>query len=395
MRILFMPQAGALGLGAYTRCLGVAHEAELRGHEVAFFCRKEMVERLQRRSLRVFEAPFPPPPDQTAAQEFGLANSIRIRKMDDQVYLHKTIEAERAVYDSWRPDIIFTENQFSAAISAQLSGLPLLSTAAWVNHPDFESPLYKEEDRVAGVEDAFNNILRAYALPSIKDVFELIHGRSALNIAPTLPELEPQLKGFPNLHFVGSLLDPGMELGAIPEMLLDVPPDLLIYVYLSVGLLSPKQYVPALMSSFSKTKFTVAVAIREGTYRGRKLPQQFGNIFLFNYLPGLRIIRRSAVVLARGGQNTLMACLLAGTPVIGFAGRSSEADFNIRQLTKLGAALHGEVMDFHSGHLRTLVEAAIGNSQLQKQQIMLGNKARQRGGSHTVLQLIEGLLSHR
>lgn len=35
MRILFAPLAGAYGMGGITRCLAVAEQAVMRGHQVA------------------------------------------------------------------------------------------------------------------------------------------------------------------------------------------------------------------------------------------------------------------------------------------------------------------------------------------------------------------------
>ena len=57
MRILFMPQAGALGIGGMTRCLAIAEEAQLWGHHVGFFCRPDIQPMLKELNLELYNAP--------------------------------------------------------------------------------------------------------------------------------------------------------------------------------------------------------------------------------------------------------------------------------------------------------------------------------------------------
>src|SRR5437899_2700978 len=118
MRILFMPMVGALGIGGMTRCLAVATEAALWGHEIGFFCSPKVFPLLQNIDAAIFEAPIPPPPENIAAPDHNLSDGIRIRRMDDLSYIETTVKAELAAYLSFRPDIIFTEFQPTAAISA-------------------------------------------------------------------------------------------------------------------------------------------------------------------------------------------------------------------------------------------------------------------------------------
>lgn len=392
MRILFMPQAGALGIGGITRCLAVACEAALWGHEVGFFCKAQIFPMLQGLDATLFEAPAPPPPQMDAAVNYKLADSIRIRSMDDPAYLESTIEAELAAYRAFRPDVIFTENQFSAAISTAVASLPLVSTAAWRSHPDFQSPLYDERRCVKGVEDNFNIILRRYRLEPIQDVWELANGRSALNLAPVIPDLEPRLAEFPNTHFVGALLSLGIELGPVPLELSEDPSRPLIYVYMSVGSITPEQYVPELVKAFSGSSFQVAVALRLDTFCGRRLPLRLGNVFLYRLLPGMAMARRSAVVITRGGQNTLMSCMLTGTPVIGFPGDGAEADFVMDGIVRLGVGLKCQPEEFRAPKVREIVESVMASAEYRARTASAADKIRSYGGAPAALQLISKLI---
>jgi len=318
MRVLFMQQAGALGIGGLTRCLAVATEAALLGHKTGFFCRRD-VHRFVRKTIdtEVFAAPVPPEKvlASAPAKNFTLADSIRIRNMDDIEYLRQTVAAEVQVIKGFAPDAIFTENQFTAALSGAITSVPLITTAATVNHPLFESPLYRPQQKVRGIEDNFNLVLRSNALPEIRDISELSNGRSALNIAPTIPELEPLLTSFPNNQYVGQLLFSKLEIGPVNRMT-KAGNGPILFVYMSRGSIRPDDFIPELIRCFEHRPCFVVIAMRTSNFKGRKLPYAIRkNIVLHDIVPGLSTISRSALVITRGGQNTTMACMLAGVPV--------------------------------------------------------------------------------
>ncbi len=392
MRILFMPMAGALGIGGMTRCLAVATDAALWGHEIGFFCSPKVFPLLQNIDAAIFEAPIPPPPENIAAPDHNLSDGIRIRRMDDLSYIETTVEAELAAFLSFRPDIIFTEFQPTAAISAAIASLPLVSTASWATHPDFSSPSYEESQNIIGVAKNFNIVLEKYNLDSIQNIAELTNFRSALNVAPTIPELDPHVAKFPNLHYVGSLLYPGIELGAIPSELLQNEQYQLIYVYRATGALEPEKYIPELTEAFSSLSFNIAVVLRADSYLGKKLPLRIGNIFLYRLLPGLTIIRRSSVVITRGGQNTLMSCMLAGTPIVGFTDDHAEGNFNTDGVVRLGAGLKCDDNEFHAVKLREMIDRVISDTSYRERAWAIGDKIRTYGGSHATLQLMSKLM---
>lgn len=273
MKILFIPQAGALGIGGVTRCLAVATEAAFCGHQVAFFCRKEIQEFIKMMiDARIFTAPAPIQKQrEDCIKNFTLADSIRIRNMDDFTYLRSTIKVEIETIRQYKPNIIFTENQFSAAISAELTSIPLVTTAASVNHPKFTSPLYDLDEKVPNIESNFNRILKKYSLAPISDISELSNGRSTLNISPTIPELEPLLADFPNNHYVGQLLFNKLEIGSMEDNF--IPRNsIVIFVYMSKGSIRTDKVVSTIRKLFNKKHFFFLVATREKTFMNIILP---------------------------------------------------------------------------------------------------------------------------
>jgi UDP:flavonoid glycosyltransferase YjiC (YdhE family) len=249
--------------------------------------------------------------------------------MNDLSYLQHTIDAELLTYKEFRPDIIFTENQFSVAISARLAALPYATTAATVNLPHFESPLYDDGQSTVGVEVPFNKILHSYGLAPVNSICELYHGFAAANFAPTIPEFEPALAELPRVQYVGPILDSSTEISALPELASEALEHQPIYVYMSVGVLPPETYVPILAEVAKVTGLYFIVALRQSHYCEQTLPTRLGSVFLFDMVPGLTMIKRSRLVITRGGQNTLMCCVLAEKPVLGFPGHSAEAHFNL------------------------------------------------------------------
>jgi UDP:flavonoid glycosyltransferase YjiC (YdhE family) len=383
-----MPQAGSLGLGGLTRCKAVAREAALRGHEVSFFCHPGVADRFRELSNSIHSAPVPPIRGYGAAPNFRVSDSIIIRGMDDVNYLRATVSTELALYRALKPDVIFTENQFSSAISSSIASIPLVTTAASVNLASFSSPLYADRESVPGVEHNFNIVRRENGLPDILSITDLYHGGSAINVAPTLREIEPQLAQLPNLIYVGPLLDSSIEIGPLPDVLKDIQTLKAIYVYMSVGTLTPEEYVPIICVASDIGNLSFVVALRQDNYRGSPLPQTIGRVRLFQTLPGLTTIKKCALVITRGGQNTLMGCILSQRPVLGFPGTSAEADFNLRSVENFCEIVRHPTSDFLSHHLVTLVTqtmaAGIGPAYAD-----LGGRLRSGGGAAAVLTAIE------
>ncbi len=257
-----MQQTGSLGIGGLTRCLSVAFEAYKRGHKVAFYGRTSILNYLSDFIVEFFEAPTPEPSNNQSAKNFRLADSILIRNMHDYAFIKASVKRELDVIKKFAPDLIFTENHFSASISASVASVPLITTVASVNLPHFSSPLYEEKDSAKGVEENFNKIFKYYGLPEVENISELSYLRSTLNIAPTIPEFEPDLANIPNTIYVGSLLYPLMEVGRLPSELVSLKD--IVYVYMSVGKLTPEKYIPILSSVFRSLELHGVIVLRGG-----------------------------------------------------------------------------------------------------------------------------------
>jgi UDP:flavonoid glycosyltransferase YjiC (YdhE family) len=391
MRVLFAPQAGALGIGGITRCLAIAHHAAVRGHAVAF-CAPEGYPLLDLHFQGAcFDVPRPIPPRPIGAGEAqSFAESLLLRGMAEPDYLTAAVAAERCAIRQFRADAVVTENQPTVAIAARAEGIPFVATAATINLRAFAASALAAPGVEATVSDAYRLACRALDVPEPESVEDLLHGQAALNVAPTAEVLEPLLNTLPRLHYVGPLLFAPVELAPAPTF---TPNDaeVRILVYLSAGAVTVEALLPVLAEALPPPRYAILVAARDEVVGERRLPYCDGNITVAR-LPGMsRAMQQTDLVVTRGGQNALMACLLAGRPVVGVPGTSSEPNFNLRVLEAHGvAAVLDGVPSVHA-----LAEAAtrLLDGATAERSAALGRILRRQGGPAEVVRLLESLVS--
>jgi len=159
---------------------------------------------------------------------------------------------------------------------------------------------------------------------------------------------------------------------------------------MSRGSITSIQVISALRSSFRNTHYVIVVVLREKKFYENKLPYNIEkNIRLYEELPGITIMKQSVAVITRGGQNTTMACMISGTPILGFPGDSAEADFNLRGISNKGAGINCKLEDL--GNLPVLVKEITQRKYHDNTEI-LGEKIKALGGAQTTIRLIEKIL---
>ncbi|WEH37239.1 hypothetical protein PZB75_30055 [Streptomyces sp. AM 4-1-1] len=337
MRILFEPIGGALGIGAITRCLAMAQAATMRGHQVGFLAPDgyPLIDELDLGER--FRAPFP---ERTAelvgsGEADGFTEAVLIRGMAQPDYVRAAVDAEVSAYRTFRPDIVVTEMQPTVPIAAHITGIPFACTVQSPNLAAFTGPSDRPE-LCAQVEATFAALAREHGLPAPNSLEGLLHQRAAVNIAPTAEVLEPALGSLPRTRYVGPVLLPSLELAPAPRY---DDAEIRILVYLSFGALTLDTFLPVIAKAFPVPRHSVIVAARDKDVGGREVPFRQDNVIVAR-TPGItRLLQDTDLVITRGGQNALMAALLAGVPVIGTPGRSSEPIFNLGALQAHGAAL--------------------------------------------------------
>ncbi|GII66296.1 hypothetical protein Skr01_63810 [Sphaerisporangium krabiense] len=336
MRVLFAPLAGAAGVGAVTRCLAVAEQAVMRGHRVAFLAPAGYPMLGDHPLGATYAVPRPRRPATVRDGNYAtFAEALWVRGMAEPGYLDAAVTAERAAIEAFRPDVIFTEWQATLAVSARLTGVPLVATIAT---PDVTRLVGGGEEDTAfrHVQDAYAALCRAHGLEAPDCVERLLHGGGTLNVAPTVPALEPLPATLPGTLYAGPLLFAPLELAGAPAP----PADGVrrVVVYLSAGTVTIEDLLPELADAFPPPAHDVLVAAREDRVGGHVLPHTFGNVTVTR-TPGItRALAGADLLVTRGGQNSLMAAMLAGVPVVGVPGDHVEPRYNLAVLEAHGAA---------------------------------------------------------
>ncbi len=232
-------------------------------------------------------------------------------------------------------------------------------------------------------------------------ICELAFLRAQLKIAPTTPELQPELQDIPDVHYVGSLLSPEMEDSFLSHRVVNSKlPSVVenweqnrpvIYVYMSPGDIKPSIWIPTLIEAFKNTKFNVMVTLAPLEILPSSLPN-VPNIKFFKSLPAIKAIRRSNLVITHGGANTITSALISGKPMMIFPDMYAEREYNGRSVERLGAGMNFRTEKFTSQDLLLNAEKIISDSTFALNAKKIGDRIRKLGGSSRTLDLIEKLV---
>jgi UDP:flavonoid glycosyltransferase YjiC (YdhE family) len=389
MRILFVPAAGGVGLGPLTNVLSLAEVAADSGHNVAFMCKGAWEPLIGRLGYPMYAAPLPekfkgklPPPYKLSDVLIGLGWA-------DKNFIRESIASEIKAIASFSADVVVSMLQVTAPISATVMHKPSVSIFSWADGPTFTSPLYKKDDSLLGLEKNYNQVFQEYGVSPIQDISELAYMRSELKIAPTIPELQPELVDLPDVHFVGSLLSQSMEQGVLPVEIAELKENAsLIFVYLSPGDISPDYWIPTLVETFANSPYQVIVTLAPLGFSPKSLPSS-DNVHFYERLPGSTVIANSDLVISHGGANTVMNALCHGIPQLVFPDKYAEREYNGRAVARLGAGLNLPTKEFNAISLLHHVNYVLSDYQFKQNSVSLANIVKNYGGAKEVVRLIE------
>ena len=334
LRVLLLPAPYVHGtVGSTVRAIALAHALQRLGCEVAFVAAGPTAAMAGAEGYRVFQSPMPHAAD-TAVPLRSVIDSISWTGLGEEGFIRLLVEAELAAVRDFRPDAAWGDFHPTAIISMTAADVPLASIAVWPSHPDF--PANHVNDPNA---PAFNSVLRDFGQPLVDTSVELLFVRSALRIAPTLPELEPELTHACDATFVGHLIDLGAASeSAPPPAFMEWPPRRRGFVYMSVTGPPPAILVQIVRDAFAGTDLHALVATGFHV-EAAALPSGDDHVRVARYVPAQPVIEHAAFVVAHGGQNTLASGLYYGVPSIHFPGDAVERQYNAEQLERCGAGI--------------------------------------------------------
>lgn len=369
MRVLLITSNWTETLGHIVRSAAAAQQLIDEGHEVALLGFPSYREYIPPQVK--FFACEPLPPDYEPSVYFGhhtYEDVVYASGGADEAHIVRTIERERDVIRQYRPDLIFNDEQFTIGLSAAIERVPVMSLVTWPLHPAFNQRMETEIPARSAIlrrlRNSWNRVLRRYELPPIQHLSELLFKAGNVLIAPTSPQLEPELQHHePNVHYVGP-----ME----PAGLFDEEPDWLhagtdgelplVYIYLSslsVGVNSASTF-EKLYECFSGQPYRVVFAL--GKFNSLPLPMprisEDGRIRFETFVPGRAVMRAASLAVYPATHSMMMAAIRNQVPSL-LLPDLFERVYNAACLTAVGIGKTVSVEDVSVTELRSLCEAML------------------------------------
>jgi hypothetical protein len=299
-------------------------------------------------------------------------------------YLSRLVAFESAVARGYRAELLVTEMDLGAYLTARLTGIPLLSTYASVFKAGKGSlPWRKARRAIARVFAAHGGTSSPATSPLAPTTPEaLLDNPAGLKIIPSIPELDGSDPGRPDIRYVGNLIEPVREAkGSFPleEGLRYV------FVYLGTGSISMDrayEVLPRAFAPFGGLSVCVAAPSRTDEL-------EVGNVRFMPYVPSQDILPRAELTICHGGLNTISQSIEAGVPLLLFPGPIFERRFNAGKVAENGAGFMGELSDFNAEWIRDKFER---RGELREGTARLRASFAQMGGAEAAVKAAEDWL---
>jgi len=381
------PNSGSVG--CITKSIGIAHELEKRGCKVCFVMDGKLADLISENGFQVYK--YPVPKQKGIIQRIeNIVDFIEWTGMADPDFIEQSVNAEIEAIRDFKPDVIFAEGRPSASISAPAMGIPTVMIAGWPGHPEFPSNINSSRNSIKH----FNKQLQRFKLMEIDNIAELMYMRADVKLAPTIPELEPEIAIVKGIKYVGYILDLSYDESKVPKWdrkLYDYPQ---IFIYLSVSAIPPELYISVVNEAFRDLPYRVICAC--GFHFSLKsLPTNSGNIKFEWFVPAQSVIKDTSLVIFHGGQDTMLTSLLHGLPSITVPGQHFERDYNATQMVKNGVSKKLPVHAFRPSRLRADVNEVLNGPYLNASKKLSEKLSRYNGTEQCVEILIDTAEKYR
>lgn len=361
--IVFSPATGSFG--SLTRVLALAREFSRNGHEILFCASGSAGRIIEKKKFPVRTMPVPTLfglPGLLSRQIEKRSHHFRIPVRDgkeigsvwfvyfltgmlNKRFLSRLVDAQLTVIGEFKPDLIVTEMDPGAYISARISGTNLVTTYSKITKHGSGSFFWKKAKRI------INRILKAHGTAAVSEPEDLISAERSegiLDIIPSVPELDGSNES-ENVIYVGNILEPVRDMRPTFSV---APGKRYIFVYSGTGSIPVDALKRVLPDAFTGLNGIECLVAAESLPKEEKI----GNVFFAPWIPAAEILPQCDLVICHGGLNTITQSLEAGVPVLAFPGAIFERRYNAEMLMKTGAGMMGETADFNPGWIRTQYE---------------------------------------
>lgn len=357
MRLLFFPSALGGGFGHISRCLALAQEAKLRGHNCAFVIDERKYEKRLRDDFKTFvpkthsqSSLFSSVKDRFARLKspvgplFTEFNGLDYQVVRDGLVSEQLIRKRLAQYlrvvRTFKPDVLIGDTNLLVWMLSKEVGVPVVQIVRYASHPKTANLIWwkSEPEGIIPPNSSalFNPLLMRMGLGPIKRAEDLLQGE--LFIVPSIAEIEPIPEDSETVH-VGELTVSGRNY-EIPSWLREID-DRQPLVYVTIGggaeSVGTKSFFYTIAEAFAHKPIHVVVST-SGRFESPDVANPPSNVRFFEWVPGKLLISRADLVIFHGGYGTMMESLACGKPSITIPFHS-EQEGNGRRLEQLGCGL--------------------------------------------------------
>jgi UDP:flavonoid glycosyltransferase YjiC (YdhE family) len=387
MKCLIIPSPDTTSLNIIIRCVSIAAEAIGQGHEVCVLAPPTLIERFSHLNFKSYDYPVPPTIERVnleapAIKKYG--DYAALIGLNSPEFIAESLAVELRAIDEFGPQVIYSDLNLTASISARLRGKPLASLCnlAWT------PPYLLDDDFVEDPEQVkpFNDVLARNKLAPIRDLADLIFMFSDLKIVPTCPQFEQFHPSITGLEYIGYLYSETLEQ---PSAAASLPTDKLnILVYMGIGDIDLQMMAEVLPAAYDGSEYQVTVVA--GDFYPT-LPASTENVNYVRFLPLRRALAQTDLALFHGGSGLVMTCLLYGVPGLMFPCGVYEREFHAETMAQVNAGIVlYEKEDFTADNLRKYTEV-IRNGAYRKNAGDFGVYLRSLGGAQQAVKLLTKL----
>ena len=341
LRVLFVGEA--VTLSHVARPWVLARALVGQRHEVVFACGERYQKLLVDAGIPWHPIPTMP------AEDFALRIATG-RPVFTLERLREYTRAEQELFARVAPDLVVGDFRVSLGISAMAAHIPYvaLTNAHWSPFSTLRFPLPEHPAvRLLGVRmaqalvprtlplierfhvRAFNRLRREHRLNSVTGLREM-YTLGTWTLYLDTPTLSPTRDLPSNHRYLGPILwEPELPLPSWWDTVPTHEP----LVYVTLGSSGDSSGLSTVLEALEKMPVVAMVATA-----GHRLESVPSNVFVADYLPGLRILDRARLVICSGGSGTSYQALSRGVPVLGLPFNTDQY-FTMEALTSAGAGI--------------------------------------------------------
>lgn len=390
MRLLIVPSPDTTSLNIIIRCVSIAAEAASSGWKVMLLAPRKLIQRFETLPVLFRDYPVPPTIDRVHLElppikKYG--DYAALIGLNAPSFIKTCLEIEDQAIEEFAPDVIYSDLNLTASISARRRGIPLASLCnlAWTPPYLLDDTFEIDRQQISPL----NSILAHDGFPAIQDLSDLIFMFSDLKVVPSCPEFEQFHPSIKDVHYCGYLYSEAIEPDA-GQMRVERDGKQIL-VYMGVGDIDPPLLTSVLPAAFDGSKYQVTVVLGEFYQHAT---QNTPNVSYVPFLPLRKALATTDMMLFHGGSGMVMTCLLAGVPGLMFPCGVYEREFHAETMAKVNAGrVLYDLSDFTPEVVRRHSEEILAGDYAANA-AAFGGYLRSLGGPKTAVNALAHLAQH-